>query len=340
MQRLLTATFFMISGLGAVGCAAPAEQAFPACDRAFTIGEPDPKLVWTPNAIRLESQELAPGVFAVVDSDAAEHGPAGIPLATSGGFVIGDDSVLLVESMINRQLFCQTIDLVRAQTDLPISHVINTSAHGDHVFGNMFLPPEVEVVQHERTADEIAAHFEEDVAFMTANFGTNQGLDEITPVAADIRVGDDAWKVDLGGVTVEARYHGFAQTEGDLFVWVPDAKVLWTGNAFVGEAPALPWLLAGHAEQAEVTLRAVQAGLPDGAIVVPGHGRPVQPGAMTFAVDYLAAMIAGVRAAVADGLSVEQTVEAVTLEEFQGYGLWGWIHQQVNVPTTYKELAG
>ena len=35
MQRLLTATFFMISGLGAVGCAAPAEQAFPACDRTF-----------------------------------------------------------------------------------------------------------------------------------------------------------------------------------------------------------------------------------------------------------------------------------------------------------------
>lgn len=340
MQRFPTATLLVVSCLGAAACAAPSEQAFPACDRAFTVGAPDPALVWTPNAIRLESQELAPGVFAVVDSNAAEHGPAGIPLATSGGFVIGDDSVLLVESMINRQLFCQTIELVRAQTDLPISHVVNTSSHGDHTFGNTFLPPEVAVVQHARTADSIAAHFEEDVAFMTANFGADQGLDEIELVAADIRVGDDGWAVDLGGVTVEARYHGFAQTDGDLFVWVPDAKVLWTGNAFVAEAPAIPWLLAGHAEQAEVTLRAVQAGLPEGAIVVPGHGRPVAPDSMTFAVDYLAAMIAGVRAALADGLSVEQTVEAVTLEEFQGYGLWGWIHRQVNVPTTHAELAG
>ena len=69
--------------------------------------------VWTPNAIRLVSQRLANGVFAVYDSSAAQSSPAGIPLAASGGFVIGENGVLLVESMINRQLFCQMIGLVR-----------------------------------------------------------------------------------------------------------------------------------------------------------------------------------------------------------------------------------
>ena len=169
--------------------------------------------------------------------------------------------------------------------------------------------------------------------------GADQGLDEITAVAADIRVGDDGWSVDLGGRTVEARYYGFAQTPGDLFVWVPDAKVLWTGNAFVAEAPAIPWLLAGQGEAAEVTLHAVQDALPAGAIVVPGHGRPLEPASMDFYLEYLGAMSDGVRAAVADGLSLEQTVAAVTLEPYQGYALWGWIHEQVNVPATYGELA-
>lgn len=318
----------------------PAPQEFRACEgHDFTITAPNPDLVWTPNAIRLSSEQLAPGVFAIYDDRSAEQGPAGVPLATSGGFVVGDDAVLLVESMINRQLFCQAIALVQEQTDRPIRYVVNTSSHGDHTFGNAFLPDEVEVVQHERTADFIAANFAEDVAFMKANFGGDQGLDEITPVRADVRVGDAGWSVDLGGRTVEARYYGFAQTPGDLFVWVPDASVLWTGNAFVSEEPAIPWLLAGQGEAAEVTLRAVQDSLPASAIVVPGHGRPLAPAGMSFYLEYLGAMLAGVRAAVTEGLTLEETVAAVTLDEYQGYRIWGWIHAQVNVPNTYGELA-
>ena len=131
--------------------------------------------------------------------------------------------------------------------------------------------------------------------------------------------GDDikpGWAVDLGGVTVEARYHGLGQTEETCSCRCRTRRCCGPGTRSA-EAPAIPWL------PAEVTLRAVQAGLPDGTSVAPGHGQPVTPGDMTFAIDYLAAMIAGVRAAVADGLSAEQTVEAVTLEEFQGYGLGG-----------------
>lgn len=319
--------------------ATEAPQQFRACDRPAELVEANPAYPWTPNAVRLVSEELAPGVFAILDANADEYAPAGIPLATSGGFVIGEDGVLMVESMINRQLFCQAVDLIRAQTDRPVRWVINTSSHGDHNFGNAFLPDDVQIVQHARTAEYIAGHFDEDVAFMEANFGVDQGLDEITPRDADVRVGDDGWSVDLGGVTVEARHYGFAQTPGDLFVYVPEARVLWTGNAFLAEAPGVPWLLAGNAVEAQATLAAVRDSLPADAIVVPGHGRPTRPADMNFHVDYLAALIAGVHAAIDGGLDLEATVAAVALPEFQGYALWGWIHDQVNVPHTYDELS-
>ncbi len=156
-------------------------------------------LAWTPTAIRLESRELAPGVFAVLDANAEEYAPQDIPLATSGGFVVGEE-VLVVESMINRQLFCQLVALVREQTDRPIRYMVNTSSHGDHNDGNMFLPDDVEIVQHERTAAYIAEHFADDLAFMSASFdGAAQGLGEIEPVAADVLVSDDGWSIDLGG---------------------------------------------------------------------------------------------------------------------------------------------
>jgi len=314
-------------------------QSFPACENTtINITEPDPNIVWTPNAVKLVSEKVAPNVFAVYDSNAGEYGPQGIPLATSGGFVIGENGVLLVESMINRQLFCQFINLVREQTDKPITHVINTSSHGDHSFGNMFLPEGVHIVQHEATAAYIAAHFADDVAFMEANFGKNQGLDELKPVAADILVNTEPFTVDLGGITVKAQYHGFAQTGGDLFVEVPSAKVAWTGNPLIGEKPAIPWLLDGHAHESAMTLAAVRALLPAGTVVVPGHGRPMGVDGFDFSVDYLDTMIGEVQTAVDMGLSEQDTVAQVQMQSFQGYKIWGWVHAQVNVPAAYKEL--
>lgn len=341
----------LLAGLGLAGCNGeePATtgdtttppQSFAACEQEFTITAPDPDLVWTPNAIKLVSQQLAPGVFAIYDENVDKSAPAGIPLATSGGFVIGEDGVLLVETMINRQLFCQAIDLVRARTDKPVLYAVNTSSHGDHSYGNMFLPAGVQVVQHERTAEYIAGHFAEDLEFMKPNFGGDaQGLGEIKPVAADILVTDgEAWSVDLGGVSVEARYHGFAQTGGDLFVHVPSAKVVWTGNAVVAEEPAIPWLLAGHAEETGVTLAALKAAVPADTIVVPGHGRAIAPDGLDFSISYLETLVSEVDAAVDQGLSQEETASTVTMEPFQGYALWGWIHTSVNVPNTYSDLT-
>ncbi len=312
-------------------------QEFAACEAAIEITEPNPNTAWTPNAVELVSEEVAPGVFAVYDANAEEYGPAGVPLATSGGFVIGSEGVLMVETMINRQLFCQVVELVRAQTDLPVLYAINTSYHGDHSFGNSFLPDEVVVVQHERTAAHIASSFADDVAFMTANFGADQGIDEVRAVSADIEVDDTGWSVDLGGVTVEARYHGFGQTEGDLFVYVPSAKVLWTGNPLIAEAPAIPWLLDGHVHEVGQTLAAVQATLPSGAIVIPGHDRPVGVDGFDFGIEYLAALETAVGEAVDAGLSQDETVAQVTLDAFQGYALWDWVHSVINVPAAYTE---
>ncbi len=329
----------------ACACASEAEkpaikgQTFAACAGEAALSEPNLAYPWTPKAISLTSRELSPGVFAVYDADAEEKGPAGYPSATSGGFVIGRDGVLLVETMINRQLFCQLIALVREQTDLPILYAVNTSHHGDHSYGNVFLPDEVQIVQHLRTVEFItdAESFASDVAFMEANFGKDQGLDEIRAVRADIAVSDQGWSADLGGRVVHARYLGFGQTEGDLFVHVPDAEVLFTGNPFIARAPAIPWLLDGHASEVRETLARVRRDFP-GATIVPGHDLPVSSSELDFSLEYLDTLLAEVEAQSDMGATLDETVAAVTMERFQGYALWGWVHSAVNVPATYEEL--
>lgn len=336
--QLVRASLFA-SLLVQLGCGTPtAVQTFDACTMPTQLTSPNPKYVWTPNAVRLKSQKLSDRVFAVYDTNADSGSEKGIPSATSGGFVVGDQGVLLVESMINRRLFCQMIGLVRAQTDKPITHVINTSSHGDHSFGNTFLPAGVHVVQHQRTAEYIAAHFQEDVAFMKMNFGADQGLDEVRAVAADTLVTDSTpYRVDLGGIEVEARYYGFAQTGGDLFVHVPSAKVVWTGNPLVAAKPAVPWLLAGHAQEVGTTLSQVRAVLPADTLVIPGHDHPTNPQGLDFSINYLNTLRSEVSSAKSRGLTVDQTVAAVTMAPYQGYAIWDWVHKVVNVPATYAE---
>ena len=336
----------LTAAIALVGCteghsmASTEVQLFQACaDQDFTITQPVAGRPWTPNAVTLVSEELAPGVFAVYDGNAAAQEPAGYSLATSGGFVIGQNGVLMVETMVNHQLLCQVYDLVRAETDLPVLYAVNTSFHGDHSFGNAFLPKDVMVVQHERAASHIASHFQEEKAFIEGALGTDQGIDEAGPRPPDLAVGDDGWTIDLGGITVEAQYHGFAQTDGDLFVYVPDARVLWTGNALVAAQPAIPWLLDGHAQEVRTTLAAVQAMLPEGAVVVPGHGRPAGEETFSFALAYLDALIAEVGASVHAGNDLEATQRMVIMEQYQGYALWDWIHTTVNLAKTYAELA-
>jgi glyoxylase-like metal-dependent hydrolase (beta-lactamase superfamily II) len=300
----------------------------------------DPKLVWTASHVALLAREVAPGVHAVYPDTAEEKNDAGVPEATSGGFVIGENGVLVIDTMLNRRLAGQVMALIGEKTDKPIRYVVNTSYHGDHSYGNQFFPLQAEIIQHRATQDYIRDNFAGDIAFMKTHFGTNQGLDELKPVAARIILEDGAdVTVDLGGAEVRVRHLGFAQTPGDLFVTTAGGKVVFTGNPVIAKAPALPWLLDGHLVESTATMNALRGMLPDDAIVVPGHGAPTDVAAIEYHITYLEELKSRVEAAVAAGKSLEETVQVVAMADYAGYALHPWVHLQVNVPAAYGELS-
>ena len=295
--------------------------------------------VWDANKVVLESHELADGVFAVVPQGAEEMAKAGYPIATSGGFVIGERGVLVIDSMLNERLNRQLMDLIAAETDKPVLYMVNTSYHGDHSYGNQYLPEEVEIIQHAFTAEYIHEHIDADKAFMMQNFGTGRGIEEIEATEADILVAEGgAITVDLGDINVDIKDYGFAQTGGDLFVSVPDANVLWTGNPIAAEAPALPWLLDGHLVETRETLQEVRAMVNDDTQIVPGHGPVTDAAAIDWAISYLSEVETQVGQAVAEGLTLEETVAEVEMADYQGYALFGWVHPHLNVPAAYTDL--
>lgn len=298
------------------------------------------KLIWTASHVALLAKEVAPKVFAVYPDTSSKKNDAGVPEATSGGFVIGDNGVLVVDTMLNRRLAEQVMALIAEQTDKPIRYIVNTSYHGDHSYGNFYFPRTAEIIQHHATQDHISGKFAEDIEFMETYFGKDQGLDELKPVPANILLKDGAdMTVDLGGNKVRIRHLGFAQTPGDLFVTTAGGKVGFTGNPVIAKAPALPWLLDGHMSESLATMKALRGVLPDDAIVVPGHGEPTDVAAIEYHIKYLEDLKSRVAAEIAAGKSKEDAVKDFKMEEYAGYKLHPWVHVQVNVPAAYDELS-
>ena len=298
------------------------------------------EVVWDPASVVLESHQLGQGVYAVVPKGATAANAKGYPVATSGGFVVGDEGVLVVESMINKVLANQVMALVQSVTSKPIQYLVNTSYHGDHSYGNYAFPPTTLIIQHPNTQTYISNPeiFNNDKAFMMKYFGEHVGIEEVEARPADILV-EDTKTLNLGNREVQIKHWGFAQTSGDLFVWVPDEKVLWMGNPVVAIPPALPWLLEGHHRESLATLKKIRDFLPEDATIVPGHGWPMKPGDIDFTIQYLETLDNKVQTAISNNLSLEETQQAVTMPSFQGYALFGWVHSGVNVPAVYHALS-
>jgi cyclase len=308
---------------------------------AFSVATHAAEPIWDGNKVQMRSQQLAPGVYAHLPADAAYLNAKGGAAATSGGLIVGTRGALLIETMLNRRLHDQVRALASKEAaGLPLLYAINTSSHGDHSFGNMYLPPETRLVQHEQTARLIDTHLEQDKAFMLQNFGTGRGIESIRSREPDILVPAGGKLVlDLGGRRVEIHDFGFAQTGGDLFIWDPQSRTLWAGNPVIAAKPALPWLLDGKLVQTLATLQRVYDFLPVDATIVPGHGVPIPRAGLRWHLDYLQAVLSGVKDALARGLSLEQTVAELKMPEFRGYQLFDWVHPGLNIPAAYKDLA-
>jgi glyoxylase-like metal-dependent hydrolase (beta-lactamase superfamily II) len=200
------------------------------------------------------------------------------PWSVNAGFVAGDDLTLIVDTGGNA-LAAQTIhgyaSAARPHNQL---RVINTEKHFDHIGGNScFRQQGADIWGHTgiaRTPDEFQAEIDEfnrsipnpqrrergeAAAFFYGTCLTNPNC----------QIDRDS-RFDLGGCTVEILMTP-GHTATNLSVWVPDDRVLYTGDCLIREY--LPNLDAGSPADWQVWLASIQRlEALDPAIVVMGHG--------------------------------------------------------------------
>ncbi|WP_147322030.1 MBL fold metallo-hydrolase [Mucilaginibacter conchicola] len=298
--------------------------------------------IWDANKVTLGLKKISNDVYAIIPATAEVETTKGIPQATTGGFIIGDKGVLLIEVMMTKRLYDQELKLIRSVTDKPIIYAVNTSDHGDHCFSNYLLPASAVIVQNQFAKDNLAKNYEGIKQFMVTLFGSGRGIENTVYRPADIAIPQNGkLQIDMGrGKLVELLNISPAQSMADLFVWMPNQKVFWAGNPFIAESPAIPWLFDGFFLEPAANLKKVYDFLPDDAIVIPGHGRITNKAGIKYTIDYVDALKDQVQAAVNKGLTLEQTKEVVKMKDFdKGYVLFNWLHYNFNLPNAYKDIS-
>ncbi len=289
---------------------------------------------WDPAKIHMVSRELAPGVFGVFADDVDKKDHTG----TNAGFVVGRNGVLVIESLVNGTLASELLGEIRKHTTLPIRYLVNTSYHGDHSYGNFLFPAETTIISHAKTKEFIDTKFEQDRKFMLGLMGVGRGIEEVVPRSADVTL-SESLSVDLGGRRIEILHIGFAQTPGDLIIWLPEEKIVFVGNMIQAPPPAIPWLLEGRAQESIRTLQRLHDMLDDQAVIVTGHGRPMHRQDILYSIEYLTDLERQIATAREQRLTLEQVQKRVTMPAYSRYSLFNFAHFQVNIPAVYGEIS-
>jgi len=203
----------------------------------------------------LKLQELGSGVYGLISS--VDFPPASSDLAiANGGIVIGSDSVLIIDPFQNPNLGSLMFATAKTLTEKPIKYVLNTHFHNDHTGGNGAARALGIPIVGRGTIRE----------FMLSRKGAN--AQDSNPIPPDLIVNSETslWLGDRQVKIERAEGHSGGT---DLIAYVPDAKVLFTGD--IGFNQRIPFVGDGDIRAWQGTLYRLIATYPE-AKIVPGHG--------------------------------------------------------------------
>ena len=149
------------------------------------------------------------------------------------------------------------LDKIQELTSKPVTTLINTHTHGDHVSGNVEFPATVEVIAQENTK----ANMEKMPIFKDNN---NAGMVR--------RTFKDKLALGKGADEVDLYYFGRGHTNGDAFVVFKALRVAHTGDIFAGkQVPLIDEANGGSMLQISDTLMKAHDGIKDVDTIINGH---------------------------------------------------------------------
>ena len=316
-------------------------------------------------SIDKELHEVGNGIYAYTQLPGS-WGWSNAGLITDGG------QSLLVDTLFDQTLTAEMLEAMRRATPAAsrIGTVVNTHGNGDHCYGNA-LVADAEIigtpgcVRDLREAPPSRNRLLLRAASIIGALGAGGrligkalnavGVDRVAlladagslalPVFAPFdfagveltlpnRTFQGELELQVGDKRVLLIEVGPAHTRGDAVVWIPADKTLFTGDILFNESHPVVW--EGPVTNWIAALRRLLE--MDIETVVPGHGPLTDKSGIASMLHYLELLTVEARRRYDAGMSVEEAVRDITMDEFKG-----WLDAErsyVNVHTLYRDFDG
>jgi glyoxylase-like metal-dependent hydrolase (beta-lactamase superfamily II) len=181
----------------------------------------------------LEVQKVTDGVWAIVGpfeqrnaENLGNNATFGLVETSEGAVLIDPGGSALGAAMIDAE--------IQKITGQPVVYVIDTGGQDHRWIGNSYWRKKgAKIIASKDAVIDQQSRGSMQMTMLSQLVGT-EGMAGSEPVTADITF-DDAYALELGGVTFDIRHTGAAHTPGDSFVWLPNSKTVFAGDiVFVG----------------------------------------------------------------------------------------------------------
>ena len=272
-----------------------------------------------------EIVELETGVFARLHEG-----------LTNAGIIVGDDSVLVIDSLRVPSFARDLIKDVKDITDKPIKFVIDTHSHWDHSWGNEEFP-DATIIGHKNCYAEMVdvewnEQWREKVTSSNDPWSEEGNIVNITPPNMTF---ETSMQLYFGGRELDLKYFGRAHTSGDIYIHLPNEKIVFTGD--VAQDGGVPYLGDCYPVDWPETDNKLAA-LPIERFMS-GHGPIGDHQALEGARDFIHNLVDSVKSAIADGQNAAQASESVINQLTPQYGNWRSFDRiGENLTSVYEKL--
>ncbi len=219
--------------------------------------------------------DIGNGVYAYVQPD-------GTWGWSNAGLIVGDGQTLLVDTLMSVPLTRAMLkDFARVHGGAHIDLLVNTHANPDHFFGNGLLAG-AQIIATGKTREDMAQfnprlladlaanypHMGDAGAFLYETMGRRFDFSGVDQLTLPNRTFEERLSLTIGGRLLELIDLGPAHTASDTIAWLPDQRVVFTGDLLFNEGHPIMW--AGPVENWIRACDEIVALEPQ--VVVPGHG--------------------------------------------------------------------
>jgi len=253
--------------------------------------------------ITSQPTEIADGVWVIPDG--------GVPLVPNAGIVDGKRSTLVIDTGMGVRSGAAMLDHARRLSHGKPLLVTITHFHPEHGYGAQVFAPLATIVYNRAQLDELheKGHAYADLfrTFGETVAGELDGFEAVEPHV----VYDGEADLDLGARIVQLRTYGGTHTKGDQWVFLPEERILFTGDLVENKGFAIfPYFPPDDVDvNGDRWIEALeQLEKLEPAIVVPGHGDVGDASVVTAAREYLVQLRDETRRLAGEGVAIDDIV--------------------------------